>query len=198
MREYYLLYPTTMNPCTLERRFYEEARKAWLCPGCGSPRCHIQGLEVLIQEDKPDNAALNGITGTSLGLAKKNCITRFGDKILSKYFELGKVYGPNGVMLEEWVVFVGKHQVIVRGTEHVKLRQCPACGRNIYFGVGQRYLYPAPPQDVLVMDGSNGLLVVADELLPPLELCTWPKVKCVKLPVLDVPLDGLVDLKSVY
>jgi len=62
--------------------------------------------------------------------------------------------------------------------------------------MGQLYLYPPPPVNVSIFDAGNGGLVVTEELVNQLNLNAWRKLDCTKLPVQNIPKDGLLDLKE--
>lgn len=176
---------------------WEKARKSWLCPGCGNPR-EQRTIELTIQEDEPDNTPLNMISGCTVGIARKDFLFCFGEDIVRQHLYLGHVFGPDGHPLENWVTFVGRHRIIVRGSKNAGVRRCSECGRNVYFAMGELYLYPQPPAGVLIFDAGNGGLVVTEELVRRIKLNKWRKLDCRRLPVLDYPLDGLVELKSLY
>lgn len=198
MSEYYLLSTTTMNPCTLQRSAYEEARKTWLCTGCGFPKPDVRAVDVAIQERTPDDTPLNVVFGCGTGIAKKSFLYAVGESIVNEHLYTGRVFGPSGELLTDWISFNGKYKIILRGSENVGVRRCDECGRNVYFATGKRYLYPTPTGGVRIFHAGNGRLIMTEDLVMRLNLNAWRKLECTKLPVLSCPLDGLVDLKSLY
>lgn len=191
---YYQLISTTTNPCTMARPFREEARRTWLCAECGNPR--EQGMvNLAIQEDEPDNTPLNMVSGCTVGIARKDFLFSFGEELVRRHLYLGQVFSDERPLVG-WVTFVGRHRIIVRGSTNASVRHCSGCGRNVYFAMGQLYLYPPPPVDVSIFDAGNGGLVVTEELVHQLNLNAWRKLDCTKLLVQNIPKDGLLDLKE--
>ncbi len=192
---YFQLSSTTTNPCTMAKSFREEARRTWLCTGCGNPR--EQGvIDIAIQEDEPDNTPLNMVSGCTVGIAHKDFLFSFGEDSVRQHLYLGQVFAPDKRPLESWVTFVGRHRIIVRGSKNASVRRCAVCGRNVYFAMGQLHLYPEPPPDVAIFDTGNGCLVVREALIERVNLNAWRKFNCTKLPVLALPKDGLYELKG--
>jgi hypothetical protein len=196
MNTFYKLSSTTMNPCTMVKSGYEQARKTWLCTGCAFPRPDTKVVDAAIQEKEPDNVALNFIGGCGLGIVRKDFLLALGEDTVREHLHLGSVGGPDGRLLEDWVTFVGRHRIIVRGSKNAGVRLCSECGRTVYFAIGQLYLYPKPPYGVSIFDAGNGGLVVTGELVGRVKLNSWRKLDCTRLPVLEAPRDGLVELKG--
>jgi ferredoxin len=192
---YYELSSTTTNPCTMVKSFREEAFKSWLCTGCGRPLEECP-MDIRIQEDKPANTPLNMVSGCTVGIAKKDFLFSFGERVARHNFHLGQVFSDER-LLDDWVTFIGHNTIIVRGSENATVRRCAECGRNVYFAVGSLYLYPQPPKNVAVFDSGNGGLVMTEALVHRIKLNEWRKLDCTRLPVLDVPKDGLIELKNI-
>jgi hypothetical protein len=195
MSVFFKLSSTTMNPCTMVKPAYEQARTTWLCTGCAFPKPDTKVVDATIQEEKPDNTPLNMISGCGVGIVRKDFLFSFGEDFVRQHLYLGQVFAPDNRPLEGWVTFVGRHRVIVRGSKNAGVRRCAACGRNVYFAMGQLYLYPEPPPDIAIFDAGNGGLVVSEALIERVNLNAWRKLDCTKLPVLGLPKDGLHELK---
>ncbi len=193
---YYQLASTTMDPCTMTKSFRTEARRTWLCERCGHP-LERHSFDLSIQEDRPDNTPLNMAYGCRVGIARKEFLFAFGEDIVLQDLYLGNLYGPDGCLLKDWVTFVGHHQIIVRGSKDAAYRRCSQCGKNIYFAMDDLYLYPQPARSVSMFDAGSGCLVVTDKLIGRVKLNKWQKLECKKLPVLNTPKDGFVELISV-
>ena len=185
-----------MNPCTMVKPVYEQARMTWLCTGCAFPKPDTKVVDATIQEEKPDNTPLNMISGCGVGIARKDFLFSFGEDLVRQHLYLGQVFAPDNRLLENWVTFVGRHRIIVRGSKNAGVRRCVKCGRNVYFAMGQLYLYPEPPRDIAIFDAGNGRLVVSEALIERVKLNAWRKLDCIALQVLDFPRDGLGDLRE--
>lgn len=196
MSVFFKLSSTTMNPCSMVKPAYEQARRTWLCTGCAFPKADTKEVDATIQEEKPDNTPLNMISGCGVGIARKDFLFSFGEDLVRQHLYLGQVFAPDKRPLESWVTFVGRHRIIVRGSKNAGVRRCAECGRNAYFAMGQLYLYPLPPEGVSIFDAGNGVLVVTEQLVRQLNLNAWRKLDCTRLFVPDYPEDGLVELKA--
>src|SRR5205823_14891870 len=108
---YYELSSTTRDPCTMEKRAYEQARNSWLCGGCGFPKGNVKGIDSTIQEDQPEETPLNFISGSGLGIARKQFLRALGEETANRELYLGQLFGPDGSLLEDWVTFVGKYRI---------------------------------------------------------------------------------------
>ena len=185
-----------MDPCGLTKSFYDEARESWLCAGCGNPR-EERAIDVQVEAEPPVNIPLNFAQGSTVGIANKDFLFSLGKEHVIGHLHLGGVLGPNGDLLEDWFSFVGRHRLIVRGSEHAQARVCTVCGKNVYFAVGQRYLYPHPPLGVRIFDAGTGSLVITKELMDCVDLQKWKHLKCIGLEVLESPRDGYLDLRGI-
>lgn len=183
----------TMDPCSLERGAYEEAKRTWLCSGCCSPKPGIQRVDVRIQEEKPDGP-LNIVNGCGVALARRSLLMRFGEKRVSDHLNLGQVYGPDGNPLVDWATFIGKHVLFVRGNKNAQHRVCSECGQNLYFAMGKKYLYPQPPQDVELFQSHLWGLIAPESVAATLGIDESNGVWIERLEVLKEPLDGLPTL----
>lgn len=174
---------------------YEQARRTWLCIGCGNPR-ENRSIDLAIQEDEPDNTPLNMVSGCTVGIGPKDFLFSFCEEVVRQHLHLGQVFGPDERPLANWMTFVGCYRIIVRGSKNVAIRQCSDCGKAVYFGMDQRYLYPQPSPGISVFDAGSGGLVVTEEFVRGVNLNAWRKLECTKLPVLEVPKDGVHELRG--
>ena len=198
MSVFYKLSSLTMNPCCMAKTVYAQARETWLCTGCASPKPNTEAVDLTLQNKKPDNTPLNLVSGCGVGIARKDFLFSFGEELVRQHLYLGKVFGLNDRPMENWLTFIGRHKIIVRGSKNVALRRCCQCGRNVYFGMRPLYLYPQPQEGVSIFDAGDGILVISSDLVTRINLNQWRKLDCTELPVLQVPNDGVADLKGMY
>lgn len=195
MTTYYHIQSSTLDPCALAKDALVQAQESWLCSGCGAPKPGATAVDVRLDSDPTGAAPLNFVNGTSVPLAKKSFLFRLGLDVLRKRLYLGKVIGSRGNTLDGWVTFRGQQRVIVRGAKNVSHRICDTCGRHVYFAMGKRYLYPAPPSDATLMESDLFGLVLSEELFEKLAVDEWEGLSVDELPVLSKPLDSLGDLR---
>ena len=178
----------------MDRSRYEDAWKSWLCRGCMRLKSGVRRLDLVVKETVLDDAALNTVFGTGVGIARRDFLLSLGDTTVREHLHVGKLFGSTGEPFGDWVTFHGKHPVVVRGSKQASFRICEGCGRPTYFAMGKKYLYPRPPSGVPILDKFDGGLVVTEEIVKRVSLNRWRKVNCVKLPVLLAPKDSLPEL----
>lgn len=183
------LYPATMEPCSMVKTAYVEARQSWLCTGCGYPRPDDQAIDVSLQDSEP-KGSLNFVNGCGVPLARKALLLSLGQEVISRDLYIGRVFGKNGSLLTDWVTYRGKNRLIIRGTRNVSFRRCADCGRPVYFAMGNRYLCPPPAEGCLYESDLMGLIVPAG-LIERLAIAQWPSIAIDELPVMESPKDGL-------
>lgn len=186
---YLHLTPTTMNPFSLAKKDYSEAKKHWLCTGCNRPFPNIGPIDVQIQNSKVQGP-LNFIQGAGLGVAQKSFLIRLGKERVARDLQLGAITSPAGP-LSDWVTFVGRQHVLVRGSKNVSYRACSSCGRTVYFAMGKHYLFPKPEACAEIYDSGWGGIVIPKELSTILGFEKDAGVLVETLEVLDEPCDGL-------
>lgn len=215
--DYYIhLQSPTMNPADLTAEARAVADRTWCCPGCNTPKPGIERLDAHLQNRRLQGP-LNIVNGYGLALARWSFLLRLGEERVRRALHLGEVFRPDGTRWDDWVTFRGKHGLIVRGSgEHAGNRVCPECGRNCYFGMYPKYLYPQPPTDVEIFESHAwGLSLrpdIATEVgiggrvgrIQGIEVLEWPGVSVKgkrghllveRLPVLAEPKDGLPPLE---
>lgn len=193
MNVLYHVRTATNEPCHLTKDVYAEALNSWLCSGCAAPRPGIEAVDVQLSLSPSKDSPLNFVFGASVPIARNGFLFRLPIDVLRRDLYLGKVLNARGKVLDDWVTFRGRRRVIVRGSEHASYRVCDVCGRYVYFAMGKKYLFPAPPSDAVILQGIYGL-VLPKNLFNELHVDDWPGLYVDELPILAEPLDGLGDL----
>jgi hypothetical protein len=194
---YFHLHTSTMNPCSMSNDAAEAAKRDWLCLGCNFPKPGRASIDVTLQSPEPRDAPLNFVYGFGIPIAKRAFLECFGDSVF-RDLHVGRVFLEGGGKLSDWVTFRGKAPLIVRGTRNISYRVRVECGRNVYFAMGSRYLFPTPPNDHDLFESDLSGLIVSESMFDRIALNSWPKLIFDKLPVLDSPKDALRDLLVSY
>lgn len=187
------LQSKTMNPCFLTKEAYIEATNTWLCTGCIRPKPEVTSVDARIEESAPEGP-LNFVSGCGLPLVRMSVLSALGEERIKRDLYLGCVFGPDGSRLDDWATFRGKRRVIIRGSKHVSHRVCPDCGRDVYFAMGTRYLYPLPPIDVEIFESDLCGFVLPESVAAVTGMAQLAKVTRERLKVLCQPHDGLPPL----
>jgi hypothetical protein len=182
----------------MSRTAAEAAKKDWLCPGCNYPKPGVGSIDVTLQQPGPNDAPLNFIYGFGVPIAKRAFLGSFGENTINRDLHLGRVFLEGRGQLDDWVTVRGRHSLIIRGTKNVSRRQCTECGRNVYFAMGSRYLFPSPPSEHEMFESDLSGLIVSQRLFDLLTLNGWPKLVFDKLPVLAAPKDDFPEMVSTY
>jgi hypothetical protein len=193
---FYHLHSTGIEPCSMTKDAYERARATWLCPGCAAPKPGTAAVDVHIQEKAPSEKPLSFANGCGVPLANREFLLSLGTDVVQRDLYLGKVFGPRGNVLDDWVTFRGRRRVIVRGSKNVSHRQCNVCARHVYFAMGSRYLFPPPGSDASIHESDLFGLVVTPELAARVTVNRWPKLGVEELKVVEKPKDALPELVS--
>ncbi len=186
------LSSSSMNPCTLIRDWVWGQRPDWMCVECGEVRSGTEGVDLFVQESRPEKTPLNMVSGCGVGVIQTAflavLIEAAGDS--GQALKIGRVLGPGNTPLNEWRSVHGDPRVIVRGEERAGSRRCNTCGRCHYYAEGKRYLCPPPPS-VDVLYAGLGTLIVSERIRNRIAIGSWPMLEFERLPVLDEPVDGL-------
>ncbi len=113
----------------------------------------------------------------------------FRPDLVARDLYLGRVYIGKGVLQPDWFTVRSRHRLIVRGTEHVSLRWCEACGRPVYYASAGFFLYPEPAVDVAYFT-NDADFVVRPDCVDIRRLRKMRRVALEEIPVVDAPLDG--------
>lgn len=182
-----------MDGCDLTKEADSDARRSWLCTGCNSPKPGVGAIDVRIRA-VPGKEPLNAVVGWGVPIASKAFLDAIGNDLVQRELYLGRVYGPGGQELTEWATFRGKYHLIVRGSENVSHRRCAECGRDVYFAMDKKYLYPSPPPGVSLFESHMCGLILAEDVFSRSGIEKWPGLWIDKLSVADAPEDSLGEL----
>lgn len=189
---YYQIGSGDVWGCAVDREQLLQIQSIWCCESCYRIRVPDVAIDVQV-EYRPEmkiNGPLNFIY--FLGLVWKPFLDLFDPMAVQRDLRLGRVFGPDGSLYEDWLTFRGRCEVIVRGTKHVQYRICEKCGRVIYSAMGKRYLFPAPPCGAELFAAGGSRLVIPESAFARLDLGKWrKKVYIERLPVPETPPDGL-------
>lgn len=187
---YYFLQPTTMDACNLTREARKLAPSEWKCEGGIHAKPDIGPINVHISHHRIGDKPLNFVTD-GVHLALRSFLNQFGQEILARDLILGKVFGPDGRLNDEWVTYRGRRRIIVRGSHCTGCRTCDVCGRTLYSFKGEPYLYPTPPSDADVFEANVMGMVISESIFSHLVMSPKSKIAVSRVEVIDPPLDGL-------
>lgn len=190
---FYHIYSATMEGCSLTKEADAEARRSWLCAGCRSPKPGVGAIGVQIRSS-PGKEPLNAVVGWGVPIISKSLLDVLGNELVQRSLYLGHVYGPDGKELAEWATFRGKNRLIVRGSKHAGVRRCEECGRDVYFAMDKKCLYPAPPPGVELFESDMCGLVLSEEVFYRSGVAKRRGIWIDRLGVAKVPSDSLGEL----
>ena len=195
-RTYVAITTLTMNPCSRTKESRANTDGTWRCTGCAAPKPDVQSINVHLQAT-PRDKPLNFVYGCAVTVVYKPFLIKFPQQLVERDLYLGNDYGPKGKLIPDWVTVHGRRRLIIRGTKEAGTRRCTDCGRDVYSSQGESYLYPQPPNDVVIFErAGGGGLIVPEELFNALDIGTWRRLHIERLQVLDPPPDGLGELPN--
>lgn len=191
------IHSNSMDPCSLTKDTYAEAKATWLCLGCVRPKPHIKNVDVRLQEI-PRSGMLNFADGCGIPLINKRLLDALPADAVDRELHIGRVSDRHGKESSTWATIRGRHQLIVRGREHVSHRICTECGRHVYFAMGDGYLFPAPPPGPSLFESDKMGLILRDSVFSRLPNALLSGVEVESLPILATPRDGfgVFDMES--
>ena len=192
MTRYVHMQSKTMNPLTLAPDEMSKARRSWLCTGCVLPLPGTGPIDIHIQEDKPDSA-LSFVSGCGVSVARRDLLGLFGQERMDRDLILGEVMDSDGVILDDWITFMGRTRCPIRGTKNVSLRRCEDCGRILYFATGKRHICPVSSQGHELWESDLNGLVVPEELYDSISFpgAVLKRVSSSRLEMVTDTRDGL-------
>ena len=185
---------TKSYPCDADELWFKKFREKYTCPGCRNtyPEARKQGIDVWIKK-RPNVSAINSINSTGISIARRDFMELFYEEV-NKYLKIGKVFTSDGILVNDFITFVGVNQLILRGGEksYFKNTPCQCCGRYRYWPAYPWYILRDNlfDQPLFVSWGLNGL-IITEELKSRIEKGKWKGIYITKLPVLDEPRDGI-------
>jgi hypothetical protein len=189
MDTYIHFQSATMEPCTTSRGVIEAA--TWVCTGCRMPRDNAANISVMIDRESLRAQYLTFVGGLAVGLINEAFLASFDIQSRSADLLLDPVFDLQGQIVEGWKAFRGKERVIIRGSKNVTCRICDKCGRNVYFAMGKRYLYPAPSAGRRILGSDLFGLVIPMKDYQRFLRKEWPGVTIDNLTVRESASDGL-------
>lgn len=193
---YYYLSMRGLDPCSLTPSNYINAKKTWLCEGCKRPKPHIKGVDVILQDTPPRKTALNIVFGVGVGIACRQFLEDIGWPLVERDLYIGKVFNEKLKELTDFVSFMGRRTLIVRGSRNANFRVCPKCGMLGYFGMQKWYLIGQPFSGTDIFESHSHQLVLSPDAYAAFPHEKWKRsMYLTKLEVLETSLDGFGDLK---
>jgi hypothetical protein len=166
----------------------------WACPDCHKVLPGRSEIDIQIEHLEPDDSPLRFANGYALGIGRRTLLEDLSRGQRESPFFLGTVKNKSGSILDEWVTFHGREEIIVRGSRSATARICSNCRRQIYFAQGTSYLYPQPLPGVGLFDAHFGIIVATTAVAGRINPGEWPGLKIRPLKVFQHPKDGLGDL----
>jgi hypothetical protein len=155
------------------------------------PQNVLENVSIVIDRSSLKAKLLTFVSGLSVGLMNEKLLGLLDSQSVSTDLILDPVYDLDGVLVEEWKAFRAKERVIIRGSKNVTCRVCTECGRNVYFAMGKRYLFPAPSGKRRILGSDLYGLVIPQNDFDRFERKELTGVTIDKLEVREVANDGL-------
>ena len=106
----------------------------------------------------------------------------------------GRLFNSEGDELANWLTFINRQQVIVRGDKNVSYLKCDECETVSYFATGRQHVISHQVDNRKVMQSDLGGLLIEPTLyerICPKNLRAITKRKVI---IVDEPFDGLGEL----
>ncbi len=191
---YVLLHSTSRDTFSVSRNA-DSIRGARVCSHCYALVEPNDPVDVVVQECSSGRTGLRCSFGVDVGFASKRLVEAL-PKVVRSCLVLGCVISEDKGPLDEVVTFWCPFRAVIRGQHEAGFRYCPECGALLYFAMGRRYLSPAPEGNPVVCYAGHGRILVRDDSINVSQFPKFYAVGVEPIPILDVPLDGLGNIKS--
>jgi len=183
----------TKSVCDCDDVWLKALEAKWACPDCRTlyPEIRKEAVDVVLLY-APDASAVNSVFPPGIPIARRDFMELFGH-YPSQYLSLGRVFTSDGKLLDEFVTFVSRRRLLVRGGPDSTVTQCSTCGRTGYLAFPPFYVlrddwFEQPLHESI----GAGQLVLSDELYSRVKRSRWKGIYVTKLRIVDEPQDGLV------
>jgi hypothetical protein len=190
LTRYFHIQPATMEPCTLSQASPGGEQADWYCGSCLIPKPRFMRIDARIEEAIPSDPPLSFVDGGP-GIIEDSLLCQLDTVVVARDLFLGRLFDSRGIQISGWHTFRGRHRLIVRGDKHVAYRKCSECGRSIYFAMGKRYLFPAPPDNADIFESDIYGLILREPMFAKLDMSGFMNVSLDVLQVPDEPRDSL-------
>ena len=196
-KHYYHIYSHSLDILSMAIAAGELAENSWLCKECRYPKRNVGVVDVTLQESANADETVTAVAAFGVPVIKRLFLDTLGNTLLHELF-IGRVFVEDKGEDTDWATVRCKDRLIVRGESHVAWRVCPECNRNIYFAMGDRYLYPGPSLGCDIFESDLCGLILSEKVYSGINFEKWPELVVEQLPVLDTPRDGLPELIASY
>ncbi len=152
----------TRSICYPDPSWLKEFKAKHVCPACKEiyPDVRKSALDVWLEEP-PDVSAVNAVEPPGINIARCDFLNLFSAEV-TKYLKLGRIFTGDGTLVEEFVTFVGRRRLPIRGSEKSYFYGiCHLCGGFNYLPAYPWYVMRACLFDQPLYEswGEDGLVV---------------------------------------
>jgi len=191
MKRYFALDCRGEYHAEIDPESQKAAVRSWACSKCHRLLPGRKLKEVRLAHRAMGSQPFMVSFALSVGFFRRSFLEVVCAGEIDRHFEWANVLGPNGKPYRDWIIAVGHHRIIVRGSDLPSHSYCPQCGTLRYLTRGGFFLYPEPPPNIDVFDETPGRLVVTHPVLQRVQQHKWPKLTVFELGVAPKPLDKL-------
>ena len=189
MQHLFSLESTTSDYCLLHPGAVAEGRENWFCPSCGKPN-HEAQVPAIRLSARPKDISLNFLSHAAIGVMRCDFFNLLKEEGVTGDLTITPVQTSNATEIENFVAFLPKACLVIRGESHSSYRVCDLCGRHVYHPLGKRYVVKPNCSDLTIFGNQFGSLVVPLRIASRVRSKEWKHLHIAQLPVLDTPIDG--------
>ncbi len=185
----------------LERGWCQRFQREQMCSNKTHRLPAFRGAPVDLHLDdlKPARYAFTGTVAQAFLMHRE-----FADAVLpfgQSYFVAGRVYGPSGEIVPDFVSVTALYELPIRGGPSSLRRSCPGCGALLYWPLPHGYSYIVS-SSLIVGQGayiaSTGGLVLCEQVLPHINARMRHRMRIEEIPVKDSAEDGIDGFPVLY
>jgi hypothetical protein len=180
------------EPVNAAGEWLRDAKNEILCPECRKIKdgWYPNPINIVLFEP-PTRRIAGGVWGTGLSIFNVDFIQQI--KPYLDGFVIGKCFGPDGRLLQEYVTCYSRHWILQRGDKQSEYWICKACEVIYQSGwSGPQYTLRGYLTDARIYMSSGGRMYIDDKIASKLDFSPWPDVVLKRIKVCDKPQDGLM------
>jgi hypothetical protein len=176
------------DPIHATKRWRDEERPHLTCPQCERIRRDLYPLPLNVELKKwPNYRLCDYVWLGGMYIFHHAFMNHILEHLGS--FVLGKCFGPDGRLIDEYVTCYTKARIVVRGAEGSKYRICNTCGAIPSGYIEPRHVLNSYLYGAKVYQDYHTALLVDEAIIEDLDFSKWPDAELKKVEIREEPLD---------
>ena len=179
---------TISDPIHATKRWRDEERPRLVCPQCESIRRDLYPAPLNVELKRwPSLRLCDHVVLAGMDIFHLDFISQIREHLTN--FVLGKCFGPDGRLIEEYVTCYTRTRIVVRGAKGSEYRICNTCGAIPSGYMEPRHVLSSYLYGASVYQDYHTALLVDEAIIQSLDFSKWPDAELQKTEIREEPLD---------